>query len=146
MSEIEVLHVDGVNGTPAARLAVQGWLDVVERGLGEPGDVLNMHWSYKAFIAVAPNGLERIPVGVLTYEKLEATNSMFLSQAYVVPEFRGRGVYTAMFEAVVAKAIELKVLRILLGTHLRNTTMRAIAQKHGGVETGVTVTFEVPQI
>lgn len=144
MSDVEVMHVDSLNGTPAARLAVQGWLDVAERGLGEAGDVLNMHWSQKAFVAVARNGMEHVPAGVLTYEMLDATNSMFLSQAYVAPEFRGRGVYTAMFDAVVAMAIELKAANIRLGTHVRNSAMRAIAQKHGGVETSIIVTFEVP--
>jgi GNAT superfamily N-acetyltransferase len=143
--DIEVLHVDGLNGTPAARLATQGWLEMVERGLGEPGDVINIHWSQKALVAVVRNGMEHVPAGVLTYEVVEATKSMFLSQAYVVPEFRGRGVYTAMFDAAVAKAIEAKVARINLGTHPRNEAMRMIARKHGGVETAVYITFDVPQ-
>jgi GNAT superfamily N-acetyltransferase len=145
MSEIEIQHVDGLNGTPAARLAVQGWLDVDERGLGEAGAVLNMHWSQKAFVAVVPNGQEKLSVGVLTYEKMDATKVMFINQVYVVPEFRGRGVYTAMFEAAVAQACELGMLRVALGTHVRNTAMREIARKHGGMETTVMITFEVPQ-
>lgn len=144
--DVEILHVDdGLNGTPAARLAVQGWIDVAERGLGEAGDVLNVHWTMKAIVAVVPNGQEKLPVGVLTYEKLDATRTLFISQVYVLPEFRGRGVYTAMFDAAMTRAFDLGVAKIMLGTHVRNSAMRAIAQKHGGVETTVMVTFDVPQ-
>jgi len=102
-----------------------------------------MGWNFKAFIAIARNGQEKIPVGVLTYDFLEHTKTVFLLQAYTIPEFRGRGVYTALFAAAVEKAAEIKAPRIMLGTHPRNAAMREIAAKHGGRETCITVTFEV---
>lgn len=145
-AEIEVKHVDRLNGSPAAQLAVAGWMDVVSRDLGEPGGVLNMADSQKAFIGLVMNGREQLPVGVLSYFTVDHHSTLWLMQAYVVEEFRGRGIYTAMFDAAIAKAAELGLDRVQLATHMRNTAMREIAKRHHGAETAVIVTFEVPKV
>lgn len=143
MSDIEVRLFDGVNNTPAAELAVRGWLDVVERGFGDGS--LNMGHDQKAIVAYAMNGREQLPVGVMTYRLLDWCREVLICQSYVLPEFRGRGCYTAMWERMVLEAAELKAVAIVSGTHTRNQAMRTIAAKQGRVEVAVSLRYELPQ-
>lgn len=140
---IQVIHYDRLNNTPAVRLATLGWLDGNSRGLGE--NVVNLYSCLKAFVAFAPNGRDLLPAGVMTYDVIENTNEFFIYQSYVLEEFRGRGLYTAMWNSIVAKGIQDKVHRIKSATSMRNIAMRSIAQRQGRVEEAVTLTFELGQ-
>lgn len=143
MSSIEVRAFDGINNTPAAKLAVCGWLDTAERGLGD--GALNMSWDHKAFVAYCANGRDMLPVGVLTWRFLDFIRELHIIQSYVLPDFRGRGCYAAMWDCVVQQAGELKAVAVVSGVHMRNSTMRAIAAKQGRIEAAVTLRYELPQ-
>lgn len=135
--------VEGLNGTPAAELAVRGWLEINEKGLG--GNELNMSSTLNAVIGYAPNGRDVLPVGVITWNVDDAR--VWVHQSYVVPEFRGRGVYSAMWLALVNKVIaDLPAVRsIQSATHVRNQAMRAIAAKQGRREEAVTLRLDIPR-
>lgn len=140
--EIEVRHFDRVNNTPALRLATLGWLDGHERGLGE--NVANIFMNLKAFVAFAKNGRDTVAAGVMTYEHHQChNNEIFIYQSYVLPEFRGRGLYTAMWNEIVAKGIELKAVKICSVTSVRNSAMRMIAARQGRVEEAITLSFNL---
>lgn len=140
---IRIEIVDGLNGTPAAELAVRGWCDVVERGLGDGS--LNMSSSLKAVIGYAANGRDMLPVGVITWDSEGAR--IWVYQSYVQPEFRGRGVYIAMWHALVDHVTKEfpKARSIESATHIRNLAMREIAKKLGRREEAITLRYDIPR-
>jgi L-amino acid N-acyltransferase YncA len=65
-------------------------------------------------------------------------------QGYVDPAWRGKGIYTHLWNALVDKARELKVKQIGSGTRLDNHRMRAVAKAQGRREVSVNMEFTVP--
>ena len=63
---------------------------------------------------------------------------------FVLPEFRGLGLYGQLWDALVAQAQALRVPHISSATFLDNTAMRAVAQRQGRVERTVTLDYAVP--
>lgn len=137
---IRVDLVDGINGTPAAELAVRGWLDNIESGFSD-GE-LNMGHSLKAFIGYAQNGRDMLPVGVITWD-VDAAR-IWVHQSYVLPEYRGRGVYSAMWNELIDHAQGLPNVRsVQSATHVNNKAMRAIAARQGRRETAVFLKVDI---
>lgn len=140
MSDIVTVLIDGLNGTPAAELAVRGWLEDVEKyGQLE----LNMGAAHHALIGYAPNGRDMLPVGVLTFDTDAAR--VWIYQSYVLPEFRGRGVYSAMWTRLIEHVQHdlPKVRSIQSATNVRNQAMRAIAKRQDRREEAVTLRFDI---
>jgi len=140
--EIEVRFYDGLNGTPAAALAVAGWAHGEQSGFGDGN--LSIHASQKAFVAFLPDGHEQAPVGVATFDL--NGSEIWIYQAFVVEHHRGEGIWTVLLDHLIAKAIELKIPKIRLGVHLKNKHAREAYRKTGFVEEAVTCTLEVPQL
>lgn len=134
--------IDIITGTPALALALQGWAEINANGLGD--GILNCHASYKAVLGSAQNGRDAVPVGVLTYDFEPLLRRVWVYQAYVHPEFRGRGVYTAMWAKLVEHSAEvLKAQSIQMGTHVRNSAMRAVAKHTGCIEEAIHLRFNL---
>jgi len=141
--EIEIQFFDGLNNTPALELAMRGWAEMHEKGLSDGN--LNIHSSLKAFVAIAPNGHDKLPVGVMTFDPEPTLRRVWIFQSYVIPEFRGRGIYTALWNKLVEYAtVELKAKSIQSGTHVRNSAMRAVAKRQGRYEESVLLRFDLP--
>lgn len=137
---IRVDFVDGINGTPAAELAVRGWLDTLEHGYSD--GTINMQAELKAFIGYAQNGRDMLPVGVVTFFVDNAR--IWVQQSFVLPEFRGRGVYSAMWNELIGHAQDLPAVRsIESGMHVNNKAMRAIAARQGRRETAVILKVDI---
>lgn len=148
ITSFDVKFYDGLFNTPALELAIRGWCDCVERGLGD--GTLSVSWDQKAYVVSGPANLsapgrDMMPIGVITFDHLPGFKKVWISQSWVQPEYRGLGVYRMMWERVILKAAELKAVKIESGTHMNNTTMRSIARKLGRSETGITLTYDVPQ-
>jgi len=143
--EIHVEFMDSMNASPASQLAVAGWLHGEERGFGADGD-MNMHHSYKAIVAYLPDGQERQAVGVLTWDDLPSVKVMWIYQAFVVEEHRGKGVFRTMLDHAIAKAMELKLVKIQLATSVRNKGAIEVYRKTGFAQKAITLTLEVPQL
>jgi RimJ/RimL family protein N-acetyltransferase len=134
--------VDVITGTPALSLAIQGWAETNAAGLGE--GILNCHASHKAILGWAQNGRDLLPVGVLTFDDEPLFRRVWIYQAFVLQEFRGRGVYTAMWAKLVEHSVEtLKARSIQYATHLRNSAMRAAAKRTGCIEEAVHLRFNL---
>lgn len=143
MSDITVKAYTGLQGTPAVQLALLCAVEINEKGFGD--GTIGPAWDQNAFVGFAMNGREQIAVGVLTWRHFEHTKEVFVCTGYVLPEFRGRGVYTAMWHELIAKAMELKAGKITSGIHIRNEAMRRISAKFGRTEEFVMVRFDLPQ-
>jgi len=142
MKPLDIQLLDGINNTPALGLAIRGWADCEERGLGD--GTLNVHATMKAFLACAQNGREMIPAGVMTWEYDAALKRVWIYQSYVLPEFRGRGIYNLLWARMVEHAaIDLKAHSIQSATHIRNSAMRAIAARQGRFEECVVLRFNL---
>lgn len=142
LKPIEVVLVEGLSHTPALELAMRGWAECVEKGLGD--GTLNLWASLNAFIAYAQNGREMIPAAVMTWEHDKTLKRVWIYQSYTLPEFRGRGLYNALWAKMVEHAtVELKASTIESGTHVRNTAMRAVAKKQGRYEECVILKFNL---
>lgn len=138
--DIEVRLVDSLVNEPAAVLAVRGWLEMTERGLGDGR--LNMSNDQKAVIGYAKNGLDRLPAGVLTFS-IQADRTIWIYQAFVEKEFRGRGLFTAMLARLIEFAASTQSQSINFGTHPKNTAMRAVAAKRDFVEDAIVYRYDV---
>lgn len=139
---MSVVFFKQLNNTPALALAVRGWADVEERGLGD--GTMSVFASLNAFVAYAENGRDHVPAGVITFDHDLTLNRIWIFQGFVLPEFRGQGLYRRMWNELVLKAIELKVAKIQSSTHVRNIAMREASKKLGRVEDAISMTFDVP--
>ena len=135
---IEVELIFGLAESPAAQLATLGWLECVEKGLSDGNPVMRI--DQNAVLGYVKQGQERTPAGVITFEHVPHWKQVFIVQSYVLPQFRGQGVYSAMFNRLVEHAIvDMKATNIQSSTHVRNVAMRAIAKKQGRFEECVTL-------
>jgi ribosomal protein S18 acetylase RimI-like enzyme len=141
-TDIDIVSAETTTGA-AAVLAARGWLEGIERGFSGSNE-FNMSHHYRSLLALVPNGRDRVPAGVITWNP--TGNEAFLFQSYVDPEFRGRGVFTALWNELIAQAMNMKIVKIQSFVHASNSTMRAIAKKQGRREEAVVTTFDVPQL
>jgi GNAT superfamily N-acetyltransferase len=137
---MEIRHYDAICNTPALRLAVRCWQELLDRNLIDDG-AMAVGWDHKAIVAFGEDGSA---IGVMTWVVQEWANGLFVFLAYVVPERRRQGVHTAMWNALVAKAIELKRPVIVSGTSIHNDAARKAMAAQGRVETGTYTRFRVP--
>lgn len=124
---ITIEHYDGLNRTPALRLALAAQLELLENELCEP--LLNIFWDQQAVVGFwAHEGCSPRPVGVLTWNHVPAFKHIDVALAYVEPQRRLGGVYTAMWAGLVDKARALGVEFIISSTSTENVIMRKIAR------------------
>lgn len=136
---VRIEHYDGINRTPALRLALQAQLELLSLGLCEP--LLNVFWDQKAIVA-----FDETPIGVITWQHQVWLKQIDVALGYVVPERRREHVYTHMWAALVEKAQELKVPQICSTTHMSNNAIRVTAIKHDRRELGVVLRYAVPGV
>lgn len=137
-ARVEIHHFKTIARTPALKLAVAGWLELLEGGRSDGGIVLS--WDQEVIMAADASG----PVGVLTWTDQAWSNQLVVNLAYVIPTRRRQGVHTAMWRALIGKALELKRPAIVSGTAIGNVPARSAMLEQGRRETGIVVTFEVP--
>lgn len=139
---IHIAFFKQLNNTPALALAMRAWADVEERGLGDGS--MTVYSNLNAMVGYAQNGRDMLPVGVITFEHQEHAGKIWIYSGFVLPEFRGRGIYRAMWNELVLKAMDLKAAKIEGATHMRNASMRAVAKKLERTESYVVLSFDVP--
>jgi GNAT superfamily N-acetyltransferase len=136
---VELFH--GLNETPALDLAVRGWAEMTEKGFGDGS--LNAHAGQSALVGFEKNGRDELAVGVVTFEHDTSLKRIWLSQAYVLPEFRGRGVYKGLWTALAGFSTGAGAKSIQFGTHVKNAPMRAVAHRTGCIEQGVVLRYDL---
>lgn len=140
MSDIEVLAFEGLEGTPAAALALRGQLELHDKGINF--GTLSVSDDQNAFVAFARNGRDMLPVGVMTWETGASGRTICINVVFVLPEFRGRGCYSAMWSSMVLKAGQIGASSITMETHVRNGPMRAIAARQGFFDETILLKFD----
>lgn len=137
-AQIETQVMERLSGD-AARLACAGWLELSEKGWTD--DEPNIHGSHPCILASAPDGQQSVPAGVVVFQRQPGAIFAYLS--YVAPEFRGRGVYTAMLDELRAVAVNCGASYVDSAVAGANAPMRAIAKKQGRSEHAVVYRLDV---
>lgn len=132
-----IRHIDGLNYQGVMEICAEGWLDLLRRGYAD--DTTLIGWDHKAFVAEQFD----VPIGILTYEHVDWTNSWSVVLGYVQPKHRGQGVYRALWEALVAKAREEKRHHVNGITSVENLEMQHVAEALGREAHSITYRFEL---
>lgn len=136
---LAISHVNFLANTPALKLAVAGWHELLQRDLcGESGCLVA--WDQHAIIA----NIDDKPIGVMTWFDNDWSNAVHVMIAYVLPEYRRQGVHRAMWKALVAKAQELNRPVIQSSVHISNMESRAAMIAEQRFTTGFNTSFRVP--
>lgn len=117
-------------GLSAAWEQVPAYMQELQRdGIAErPGH--GPAWNDAAMVAY---GVEpTLPVGWLAYRPNDYVGSWWIVSAYVLPSWRGKGVHTALFEALVKRAQERgDILSIQCGTSVNNVRAQKAFERQG---------------
>jgi GNAT superfamily N-acetyltransferase len=136
---LRVEHFNCLPNTPVLPLAVFGWAELLHEGLCTLATTA-VCWDHKAIVAFVDDE----PVGVLTWTDANWANEIWINLAYVSPEYRHQGIHTEMFDALKAKARELKRPTISSATHVSNDAARGAMRAQGREEVGTMLTYHVP--
>lgn len=134
---MEIKYYKQLNGSPALALAVEAENALHQAGFTS-GHVL-VAWNQQALAAFVDGRV----VGVLTYEDLEWKNELFVVVGYVHPAFRRRGIYRALWEALVARAQETGRPRIVGTTSVMNQAMQATMEALGRRPVAISYEYEL---
>jgi len=125
-----VLESKSAAATPAFELIAEGWNFLVQDGLSpDYRGVCPVDWHNKALYACA--GDEGEVVGVLTYQHDDVCNAYVVSLAYVEPTSRKQGVFRALWSALLDRAKEKNVSRVILEVSVRNAAAKAAMGRLG---------------
>lgn len=131
-------YIEQINRTPAVQLAVEGHTYLFDYQLTDP--VTQVSWNNSAILGRVDGEL----AGVITFTHTKWAKQFDISIGYVRPRYQGRGLYRAMWNALVVKAQDLSAVSIQGNTSIKNDHMRAVAEALGRIERGVILGFDVP--
>lgn len=126
--KIEVVDIAGAN-PKAIELCLRGWNELFAKGLTDGR--LVFHDGMSAIIGYTANGRDEVAAGVALFGVEREFKRCWITLAYVDPEYRGRGVWRGINEAVEAIAKAAGVRSIEYATHLRNNAMREVSKRTG---------------
>jgi GNAT superfamily N-acetyltransferase len=130
---IEIELHECASASPAAiELCLRGWNELFVKGLTDGR--LVFHAGMSAMVARVANGRDMETAGVLLFGLEPEFKRCWVTLSYVREEYRARGIYTAMYEAMRGEAKRMGVRSIESATHVRNVAMRAVAKRQGRAE------------
>ena len=124
---IETAEIPLIGGTTYAGFAVRAHAALLESAQADDCEVL-VHAQQSAIVARLATGE---PIGILTFNKQEQSNSIFVFIAFVVPDFRRRGVFRLMNEELVKSAERLGASRIEMVSSVGNASFNLVATASG---------------
>ena len=136
---VRIENFDRLPNTPALRLAVRCWHELLESGFIDLGATA-VNWDHRAIVVFD----DEKAVGMLTWTDQEWANQVGVVLAYVVPEHRRKGYHAMMWQELIRQAQQLKRSVISSSTHVANVASRCSMRAQGRDETGVHVRFKVP--
>lgn len=131
---------DGCNGTPALPYIYYAQHELHKAGHGI--EALNFSHDSKAFVAFDGE----VPVGIILFDDYRWRNTTFVLLGFVTEAYRRQGVYTELWNKLVARSQEEKMPIIEGGTHITNVAMQRVMEAQGRVATHLTYTFKVPEV
>lgn len=142
---ISVTWFDTLGASPrAAQFAMLGWLEMIEKGYIDGLADLAFHINMPCGVASVHGAGEPMPAGVMVYSIDATLGRIWIDMSWTAHEYRGQGVYTAMWQAMIANARSLGMSKIQSATSIRNEGMRRIAKKQGRIERVIQLDYMVP--
>lgn len=133
MTDTRIEIHECASAAPAAiELCLRGWNELTAKGLGDGR--LVFHSNMSAIVGYAANGRDQEAVGVILFGLEPEFKRCWLTLSYVREEYRARGVYAAMYEALRGETRRMGLRTIESATHVRNVAMRAVAKRQGRLE------------
>ena len=139
---LTLIRVQQLGGSPYAGFAVQAHAALLDEGLSDPSMTM-VGWDTNAIVARVGRD-EQMAVGIITYSYLNYCARLDIGVGFVVPDFRRRGVYRAMWDEIVLEAQRLKATKILGTTYIKNDRMVKVAVALGRRAESYNLVFEVP--
>lgn len=119
---ISILHSPHSLGTPPVRLFGKAWSELIDKGLTDEW-IIPFYEGFPVVYAIEQVRFSPICVGFITYQV--SYGEAYVRMSYVVPERRRQGIFTQMFDALKARAVEENFKRIAGGTFVQNEPMKA---------------------
>lgn len=141
LPDITITHYNRVLNTPALSLAVEGWNELFRLNLADTGSQLIEHTHSAIVVSVRD-----APVGVMTWDDFPSLGAINVYLAYVVPEFRRKGIHRAMFNALVHRAQTMQREVITSGITVGNKRSLASHVSMGRKVQGFVTRFDVPRV
>lgn len=135
---LETVDVPHIGGTPHHGFAIQVHAALLEAGLCDPRDAL-VCASDGAVVARVGDQV----VGAITYRYYEDSRSLWACAAYVLPDWRRRGIFGLMFEEIVGVAGRRGAGRIEAGSLVTNQTFNRAAVRAGMAVVSHTYSMDV---
>lgn len=124
MTKHDVKHVAMINGTPVVPVIAEGMVESGRYGIHE----VVIHWEHEAlYIENRGGGV----VAVMSFAHQKHDGQTWIYMAFVRPEYRGRGMYRALWDAVVAQARDAGMRQVAGGVHPDNERMAGVAAAVG---------------
>jgi GNAT superfamily N-acetyltransferase len=106
-------HYEGIYGTPVVALALRGMAELLEDGAADQS--IGLHHDSNGIAATV---FEQV-AGVIVWIDEPEKRRIWLQLGYVLPEYRGKGVYSALWGALVECARKLGRPRDLVGDRVQ---------------------------
>jgi GNAT superfamily N-acetyltransferase len=136
-TKIETEHFARLNLTPAVEIALEGQRDLIVSGMGT--EIINLHGDYRAILAK----IDGESAGVIVWSVQEWISDAFIHLGYVRKPFRRRGVYRALWNALLATARDKELVSVSGVTDTNNAQLRNVALALGRVERSVGLHFKL---
>jgi ribosomal protein S18 acetylase RimI-like enzyme len=142
MAKVDVRYSKMVGDTPAFAIISEGVLDLVEHGNYTGRGGFPVGWDHECLYAVSA---DNDVVAVLTFQKLEARNSYYITLGYTEPSSREQGIYRLLWNELVRLAQNNGIRCIQSETHVNNKASQKMMEKTGRRLEGFAYVFDVPR-
>jgi GNAT superfamily N-acetyltransferase len=120
--DVEVVEVPHLGGTMHCGFAIRAHAATIEEGLVE-GDEVLIYGDMPAIVA----RLSDETIGIVAFDEAKARGLLFVYLAFVVPDFRRRGVFRLMHDELVKSAERRGCARIESASSLGNVAYNRAA-------------------
>ena len=126
---MKIVHSKQAANTAAFALIAEGWNELVQEGFTPDGQgFCPVEANDQVFYAEREDGEI---IGVLAYQHYEPLGQFYVKLGYVEPTSRRQGVYRALFEALLKRAVADKISRITSTVAVDNVAMQEVMKRLG---------------
>lgn len=137
----EVKLFDTLSEIPAAALVPEYHSEIVAAGCSQGNAKSETHMGSWAIAALIDGDC----VGYMAVWPCISQDHLWISDAYVKPEHRRKGIHDLMFRRVVEQAKKEGVSQIQSGVHINNKASQASCEKQGRRIFGYFYAFDVTE-
>lgn len=135
---LNIKRVKQLGGTPHLGFALRAYAACIEEGVVSARE-LPFGWDARGLVAYVRDE----PAGVLVYGTAPWSQTYHVIFGFVLPDFRRRGIYRALFDELTCVAMDEGVAAITGTVAVGNKGMQAVMTRLGRAPETITYGFEV---